>query len=48
MTKVPAFQIANCITWNEAARLRALKQGRRRDVRRFERNIKDLKTQVAN
>lgn len=44
---VPAFAIRNCINWNKQARLRALKQGRRRDVRRFERNIKSLEGQLA-
>lgn len=43
----PPFAIRNCIAWNKAARLRALKQGRRRDVRRFERNIKELEGALA-
>lgn len=43
----PAFALKNCLDWNEAARKRALKAGRRRDVRRFERNIKDLREQLA-
>jgi hypothetical protein len=38
----PPPALRNCVAWNKAARLRALKQGRRRDARRFERNIKSL------
>lgn len=43
----PAFALRNCIAWNKAARRRALKQGRRRDVRRFERNIKSLEASLG-
>lgn len=43
----PAFALKNCIAWNKAARLRALKRGRRRDARRHERNIKSLEAALA-
>lgn len=43
----PPFALKNCIEWNKAARLRALKSGRRRDVRRHERNIKSLEVALA-
>lgn len=47
MTAIPAFQITNCIAWNEAARKRAIRSGRRRDARRHERNIKDLREKLV-